>query len=173
MALKPTIYKAELSIADMDRAYYADHSLTLARHPSETEERMMVRLLAFALYAHERMVFGKGLSTQDEPDLWQKDYGGNIELWIDVGLPDPKWLRKACHQARQVVVINYGGRAAEIWWGQNAAELTRFDNLTVMALPLTESRGLAALAGRGIRLRPPWSPDLRRGRDAFHSVPDI
>src|SRR5436309_1821400 len=98
MALKPTIYKAELSIADMDRAYYADHSLTLARHPSETEERMMVRLLAFALYAHERMVFGKGLSTQDEPDLWQKDYGGNIELWIDVGLPDPKWLRKACHQ---------------------------------------------------------------------------
>jgi uncharacterized protein YaeQ len=153
MALKSTICKAELSVADMDRSYYADHSLTLARHPSETDERMMVRLLAFALYAHERMVFGNGLSSADEPDLWRKDYGGDIELWIDVGLPDPKWLRKACNQARQVVVINYGGRAAELWWGQNASDLMRFDNLTVMALSPTESRGLAELAGRGMRLQ--------------------
>jgi uncharacterized protein YaeQ len=153
MALKATICKAELSVADMDRGYYANHSLTLARHPSETDERMMVRLLAFALYAHERMAFGKGLSSEDEADLWQKDYGGDVELWIEVGLPDPKWLRKASGRARQVVVITYGGRAAELWWGQNAAELARFDNLTVTALPQAETQALAAFAGRTMRLQ--------------------
>ena len=153
MALKATICKAELSIADMDRGYYADHALTLARHPSETDERMMVRLLAFALHAHERLAFGKGLSTEDEPDLWQKDYGGEVELWIDVGLPDPKWLRKASTQARRVVVISYGGKGADLWWSQNGADLQRFDNLAVMALVPDESRGLADLAARNMRLQ--------------------
>ena len=88
MALKSTIYKAELSIADMDRSYYADHALTLALHPSETEERMMVRLLAFILNAHERLIFGKGISTAEEPDLWHLDYSGEIRQWTAVGLPD-------------------------------------------------------------------------------------
>ena len=88
MALKSTVYKADLHIADMDRQYYQQHSLTLARHPSETEERLMVRLLAFVLHAAERLEFGQGLSTDDEPDLWLKDLTGAIELWIDVGLPD-------------------------------------------------------------------------------------
>jgi uncharacterized protein YaeQ len=153
MALKSTICKADLSIADMDRGYYADHPLTLARHPSETDERMMVRLLAFALFAHERLGFGKGISSDEEPDLWQKDYAGDIALWIDVGLPDPKWLRKACNQAGHVVVIAYGGRAAEVWWSQNSADLARFDNLAVLALTAEASQGLAELAGRGMRLQ--------------------
>jgi uncharacterized protein YaeQ len=153
MALKATICKAELSIADMDRGYYADHSLTLARHPSETDERMMVRLLAFAMYADERMTFGKGLSSEDEADLWQRDYGGDIEVWIEVGLPDPKWLRKASGRADLVVVVTYGGRAAELWWDQNFADLARFDNLAVVALPQTETQALAALAGRNMRLQ--------------------
>ena len=88
MALNSTIYKVELQISDMDRHYYATHALTLARHPSETEERLMVRLLAFALYADERLEFGKGISDEDEPALWRKAYTDEIELWIEVGQPD-------------------------------------------------------------------------------------
>src|SRR5512147_3279852 len=104
MALKSTIFKAELQISDMDRNYYGSHSLTIARHPSETDERMMVRLLAFALHANEGLAFGRGLSTDDEPDLWQRDLTGAIRLWIDVGLPDEKLLRRACGRADEVVV---------------------------------------------------------------------
>ncbi len=112
MALKATICKAELHIADMERGYYKDHALTIARHPSETEERMMVRILAFALNADDALGFGAGLSTDDEPDLWRKDLTGNIETWIDVGLPGEKRMRKACGRAEAVVVYSYGGRAA-------------------------------------------------------------
>jgi len=153
MAQTATIFKAALQIADMDRNYYADHALTLARHPSETDERMMVRLLAFALNAHESLVFGRGLSTEDEPDLWQKDLTGNIELWIEVGQPDEKRLRKACNRADRVWVCNYGGRAADLWWEQNRALLEKLDNLTVVNLPYPASRDLAALAQRNMPLQ--------------------
>ncbi len=146
MALKATIFKAELQIADMDRHYYHDHALTLARHSSETDERMMVRLLAFALHAHEALAFGKGLSADDEPDLWQKDLTGVIETWIDVGQPDEKRIRKACGRANQVFIYTYGGRSADIWWEQNSGNLERIKNLTVMNLPLDTSRALAKLA---------------------------
>lgn len=146
MALKATICKAELQIADMDRNYYHDHVLTVARHASETGERMMVRLLAFALHAHEALTFGKGLSADDEPDLWQKDLTGNIETWIDVGLPDEKRVRKACGRARQVYIYNYGGRSAGIWRDQNRGSLERLKNLTVLNLPLAASTALTKLA---------------------------
>src|SRR5258708_39391271 len=114
MALKATIFKAELHIADMERGYYQDHSLTVARHPSETDERMMVRLLAFALNADATLAFGAGLSTDDEPDLWRKDLTGSIETWIDVGLPDEKRIRKACGRAAEVLVYSYVGHAPEL-----------------------------------------------------------
>ena len=153
MALKATIFKADLQIADMDRNYYADHSLTLARHPSETDERMMVRLLAFALHASEAMGFGKGLCVDDEPDLWQKDLTGAIEVWIDVGLPDEKWLRKACGRAQQVVVVCYGGRAVDVWWSQNRDKLARLANLTVLNLPADVTQAMADLASRTMRLQ--------------------
>ncbi len=153
MAIKATICKADLSVADMDRHYYADHALTLARHPSETDERMMVRLLAFALHAHERLEFGRGLSTDDEPALWLKDYAGTIELWIDVGLPDEKRLRKASGRAARVVVISYGERTADIWWTQNRDRLERLANLDVFNLPPSASQALAALASRNMRLQ--------------------
>lgn len=152
MALKATIFKADLSVADMDRNYYADHALTLARHPSETDERMMVRLLAYALFAHERLAFGKGLCVDDEPDLWRKDLTGAIEQWIDVGLPDEKWVRKACNRAGSVVLLSYGGRQAEVWWGQNRDKLARLENLTVLDLAAEASQELAALASRTMRL---------------------
>ncbi|HYG12619.1 MAG TPA: YaeQ family protein [Methylophilaceae bacterium] len=150
MALKSTVYKADLHIADMDRQYYQQHSLTLARHPSETEERLMVRLLAFVLYATERLEFGQGLSTDDEPDLWLKDLTGAIELWIDVGLPDERQIRKACGRAARVVLLTYGGRSSELWWEQNRSKLERQQNLSVIDLPNTEV--LAGLAARGMQV---------------------
>lgn len=153
MALKATIFKAELQIADMDRNYYHDHSLTIARHPSETDERMMIRLLAFALHADEGLSFGQGLSTDDEPDLWQKDLTGAIQCWIDVGLPDEKLIRKACGRSRQVFVYCYGGRGADIWWNQNNGKLDRLENLGVMNLPLATTQALAGLAQRNMQLQ--------------------
>lgn len=153
MAIKSTIFKAELQLADLDRAHFGDYSLTLARHPSETDERMMVRLLAFALFASTSLVFGRGLSTEDEADLSDIDLTGCIERWIDVGLPDERNIRRACGRARQVVVLNYGGRGAEIWWQQNAGKLNGQKNLTVLALSVAQSQALAGLAERNMRLQ--------------------
>lgn len=153
MALKSTICKAELSVADIDRGYYRDHALTIARHPSETDERMMVRLLAFSLHAHERLEFGRGLSTEDEPDLWQRDLTGAIERWIDVGLPDERDVRKACGRAREVCVLAYGGRAVELWWQGAREKLELQDRLEVKVVPIEASRALAALAARSMRLQ--------------------
>lgn len=153
MALNSTIYKVELQISDMDRHYYATHALTLARHPSETEERLMVRLLAFALYADDRLEFGKGISDEDEPALWRKAYTDEIELWIEVGQPDETRIRKACGRSRQVVVINYGGNAADIWWTKVANTLNRSKNLTVLDIPVDTINGLTTLLKRGMRLQ--------------------
>ncbi len=153
MAIKATIFKADLQIADMERNYYHDHALTLARHPSETDERMMVRLLAFALHAHEYLEFGQGMTAEDEADLWRKDFTGAIELWIDVGLPDEKLVRKACGRASQVVVYAYGGRVAEMWFAQNSAQFERLKNLTVINLPQESTRALARLAQRTMQLQ--------------------
>jgi uncharacterized protein YaeQ len=153
MALSATIYKAELSISDMDRAYYATHALTLARHPSETEQRLMTRLLAFALFADERLQFGRGLSDEGEPALWRKDYSEEIELWIDVGEPDEARIRKACGKAQQVVVLNYGGRSADLWWDKVGRALQRNRNLTVLSIDEADMLELGARCVRGMRLQ--------------------
>jgi uncharacterized protein YaeQ len=153
MASNATICKAMLQIADMDRNYYQDHALTLARHPSETDERMMVRLLAFVRHAHAALVFGRGISAADEPDLWQKDLTGNIDLWIEVGQPDEKDIRRACGRAQQVCIYVYGGRGADLWWTQNREKLDRVENLTVMSVPPDASRALVKLAQRNMRLQ--------------------
>lgn len=139
-----------LNVADLDRHYYGEHNLTLARHPSETDERMMVRLLAFALFADERLEFGKGLSTTDEPALWLRDYGGEIRLWIEVGLPDERTLRRAAGRADQVVLLAYGGRAVDLWWEKEGAALQRLGNLRVLAVDAATSAALAALAERSM-----------------------
>lgn len=152
MALKATVVKAELQVSDMDRHYYATHLLTLAQHPSETDERLMVRLLAFALHADERLEFGRGLSNDEEPDLWRRDYTGEIEQWIDLGQPDESRIKKACGRAQQVVVVNYSGRGADIWWDKIAPALTRLKNLTVIDLPAAIVEQSAALLQRGMRL---------------------
>jgi uncharacterized protein YaeQ len=152
LALKATIFKAALHVADMGRNYYHDHALTIARHPSETDERMMVRLLAFALHAHERLAFGQAIGSDDEPDLWRRDLTGAIEDWIDVGLPDGKRIRNACGRSAQVFVYGYGGHGADTWWNQIETTVERSGNLTVMKLPMATSRALARLARRNMRL---------------------
>ncbi|WP_417531584.1 YaeQ family protein [Marinobacter lipolyticus] len=153
MALKATIFKATLNIADMDRQYYGDHHLTIARHPSETDERMMIRLLAFVLNASEHLEFTKGISTDDEPDLWRKSLSDEIELWIELGLPDESRLRKACNRSDQVILYTYGGRAVPLWWEKHHSKLTRFNNLTIIDLPQDDTEALASLAKRGMHLQ--------------------
>ncbi len=152
MALKSTVYKANLQLADLDRNHYQDYALTLARHPSETDERLLLRLVAFALNADERLSFCKGISSDDEPDLWQKSLSDEIELWIELGQPDEKRLRRACGRARQVIVYPYADRGASVWWQQNGADFQRFDNLTVIKLTTLGEVALSELARKGMNL---------------------
>ena len=152
MALKSTIFKAELQISDMDRHYYENHALTIARHPSETDERMMIRVLAFALNASETLAFGKGLSDTDEPDLWQKDLTGAIDLWVEVGQPDDRAILKACGRSGQVLVYSYSS-VSNIWWNQTGSRVERAKNLKVVNIPAEASQALAALAQRTMQLQ--------------------
>ena len=153
MAIKATIFKVELNIADMDRGYYGDHVLTIARHPSETDSRMMARVLAFAIHASDSLTFGKGMSSDDEPDLWRKDLTGAIELWIDLGQPDERRIRRACGRSQQVYVYTYSGRAADVWWGQVQSSLSQLENLSVVKLTPTVVDQLATLVTRSMRLQ--------------------
>ena len=153
MAIKSTIFKVELQLADLDRGHFSDYGLTIARHPSETDERMMIRLLAFTRYASPTLVFGRGLSTEDEADLQDVDAAGNFERWIDVGLPAEKAIRHACGRSRRVIVVSYGGRAADIWWRQNSEKLVTQPNLHVLSLSPGESQALAGLTERSMRLQ--------------------
>jgi uncharacterized protein YaeQ len=157
MALKSTIFKAELQVADMERSHYGTHALVLARHPSENDERMMVRLLAFALHAvgedsEAPLSFANAMEQMDEPDLWRRSLVGEIDLWVDVGQPDEKWLRKASHRSRELVLYLFG-RSAGLWWTQNRATLEKLANLRVRQVPAEASAALAALAKRTMRLQ--------------------
>ena len=150
MALKATIYKVSLQIADMGRNYYQHHDLTLAKHPSETDERLMVRLLAFAMYADASLEFGKGIS-EDDPALWKKDLTGDIMLWIEVGQPREKTILKACGRSRQVVLVLYGSNADQ-WWKNNHEAFAHKNNLTVVQLSYEDTQSMAAIAGRNMEL---------------------
>ncbi|SIQ30436.1 YaeQ family protein [Pseudacidovorax sp. RU35E] len=161
MALKSTIFKANLAVADIDHGYYADHALTLARHPSETDERMMIRLAALALQAHQlqamcggdgQLAFGAGLSDPDEPDVWLRDFTGRTRLWIEVGQPEDKPVSKACGKADQVVVYAFAS-SAEVWWRGIETKLTRPQNLQVWRIPAAASQQLSALAQRSMQLQ--------------------
>lgn len=153
MALRATIHKADLNIADNDRGYYGSHSLTVARHPSETDERMMVRLLAYALFTDSdgALEFTRGLSATEEPDLWRKDLTGAILQWVEAGLPDERRLLKACGKSREVIVIAYG-RNTRLWWQGVRDRLERTGNLSVYALAAEETAELAGLAARKMTL---------------------
>lgn len=168
MALKSTIYKAQLQIADMDRPLYADHALTLALHPSETEERLMVRLLAFALNVppddHQgALQFTRGLSDNDEPDLWQHDLSGQLLHWIELGQPDDRRLAKACGRADRVTVYAFGS-AVPVWWAGIANKLTRLRGLSVWQIPSAQAQALATLAQRSMQ----WQVTVQDGHVWVH-----
>jgi len=152
LALKSQVFKAELQVSDFDRNYYETHSLTLAQHPSETEERLMVRLLVFALHADSALAQGRGLSSE-EPDLWRKDLTGQIEVWIEIGQPDEQSLRRACGRAKHVFVYTYSGNSAQAWWSKTGDALQRCSNLSVIDIDSRSSKALAALAQRGMQLQ--------------------
>ena len=152
MALKATIFKAELQVSDLDRGHFETHVLTIARHPSETDERMMVRLLAFALNADPLLEFGRGLSAEDEPDLVKKDLTGQIELWIEVGLPDERDVRKAAGRAHEVKVYAYGARSASLWWAANGAALAKLKNVSVLEVTAETCEVLKRFAERNMKL---------------------
>jgi len=153
MAQNATIYKVELSVADMDRHYYETHNLTVAKHPSETDERLMVRLLAFALNAQEQLEFTKGISTDDEPDIWKKSLSGEHELWVTLGLPGEKVVRRSCGKAGQMIVYCYGGSAADIWWEKVKNSTTRFGNLQVTSFSKNDTIELGKMASRMLKLQ--------------------
>ncbi len=161
MAIKSTIFKASLQIADIDHAYYADHALTLARHPSETDERMMIRLCALALQAHKlqtvcggdgTLAFGAGLSDPEEPDAWLRDFTGLTRLWIEVGQPEDKPLLKACNKGDEVVLYCFN-HAAEVWWRTMEAKLARPKNLSVFRIPTAASQAPIPMAQRSMQLQ--------------------
>jgi len=153
MALKATVFKVQLQIADMDRSYYQDHSLTLAQHPSENNERMMVRLLAFIINASANLTFSKGLSVEDEPELCEKSMSGEIELWVAFGQSDEKWLRKASGRAKQVQLFTYAGRSVPIWWKQTQQALERYRNLKVWNITETAVTALGKMTTRNMSLQ--------------------
>ena len=161
MAIKSTIFKASVQIADIDHGYYADHLLTLARHPSETDERMMLRLVALALQAHKlqsvcagdaTLAFGAGLSDPDEPDVWLRDFTGRTRLWIEVGQPEDKPLLRACGKADEVVLYCFS-QAAEVWWRGIENKLSRARNLSVQRIPGAASQSLIPMAQRSMQLQ--------------------
>ncbi|MGN0933285.1 YaeQ family protein [Falsigemmobacter intermedius] len=153
MALNATIHKVELSVSDMDRHYYETHKLTVAKHPSETDERMMLRVLAFALMAHDQLEMTRGLSTDEEPDIWRKSLSGELELSVLLGLPSEKVIRQTCNKSAQVLICAYGGRAAEIWWEKTRSGTTRFDNLRVLSFAEADTAELARHISRSMRIQ--------------------
>ncbi len=150
MAINSTINKVSLNIADMDRHYYQSHALTVAQHPSETDFRFMVRLIAFMANASEQLSFTKGLCIDDEPELWRKSLTDDIELWIDLGQPDEKRIRKACGRSREVIIYTYDERKAKVWWEQQQEKLKRFNNLSVLHM---SAKGVESMVKRSMQLQ--------------------
>jgi uncharacterized protein YaeQ len=152
MALSSTIFKAQLDLSDLNKNHYQNYKLTLARHPSENDQRMMLRLVAFTLFADEQLSFTKGISTTEEPDLWLKNYSGEIELWIDLGLPDEKRIRQAHSLAKKVVIFAYGDRSLVTWRQQLEASIKRFPSLQIFHISDSDLKQLATLADKNMQL---------------------
>jgi len=157
MAIKATIYKAEIELSDIDRNVYGDYQTTLARHPSETDERMLIRLLAFALNLpadgeHGALEFAKDMWDPEEPSLWHKDFTGRIVHWIEVGQPDEKRLLRAAARVERLSVYSFSS-STPIWWKGLEPKLTRIRNLSVWQVPAEQSQSLAGLAQRTMALQ--------------------
>lgn len=153
MAIKSTIYKLKLDISNLDRHYYHIHDLTIACHPSETEQRMMIRVIAFALYANERLSFTKGLCANDEPELWDKNLTDDIELWISLGQVDKKQIKKALGRSKQVVIFTYAGQKSLTWWKQSQSKFESLSNIAIINIKTEEVNMLKKLVSRNMDLQ--------------------
>ena len=152
MAIKATVIKLDLTLRDMDRDSSQQHNMTMAQHPSETEQRLILRTIAFTLFAREGLQFTKGLSEDSQPDLWQKNLIDDVELWIDLGQPDEKRIRKACHKAKQVIILSYGDNAASMWWKNIERKAKAFANLSVYHINTDQYQSLSQLMQRHLVL---------------------
>lgn len=150
MATKPTIYKLKISLSDLNRNYYDTLSLTLAQHPSETLERMMVRTLAYCINAEEYLTFAKGLNSDDEPDIWAKTLDDQISLWIDVGEPSLERIKKASRQAHALKIYCFNSKA-DVWWTQAQAKISRI-NASIIQFQWEEIQALAAMVERTMEI---------------------
>lgn len=146
MALKPTIYKLKIMVSDMDRDYYEAMALTVAQHPSETIERMMVRVLAYCLNAQEQLSFTKGLSAVDEPDVWLKTLDDQLSLWIDVGEPAVDRIKKALRLSSAVKIYSFNSKS-DSWWSQHQAHFVLMP-ASVFQFKWEQIQALAALVER-------------------------
>lgn len=126
MAIKPTIYKFRISLSDLNRDYYDTLNLTIAQHPSENIERMMVRVLAYCINAQEFLSFTKGLSMAEDPDIWARTLDDQIALWIDIGEPAPERVKKASHRAASVKVYSFNTKS-DVWWNQDEAKFRQLN----------------------------------------------
>lgn len=152
MALKSTIFKATIHLSDMDRDYYDTLNLTVAQHPSETDLRLMTRFLAYILNAHEQLAFGKGLSDEDEAALWQINYSEEIELWIELGQPDEKRIKKACNKSQHTILYGYSS-PFDVWWKQNQSKLSQYKTLTVERFNYETVNQLATFLSRTMEIQ--------------------
>ena len=170
MALKSTIFRADVVISDLQRNYYQKHSVTLARHPSETDERMMMRMLAFILNASDNLAFAQGLTSSDEPDLWEKDFTGAVSNWVMVGLPDEKYIKKACSRSQHVIIYSYGGSAAEQWWTNIKNIAHKFDHLSIFNINQSDSSALTNLTERTMKLDALFQDNILWLSNAHHRI---
>ncbi len=152
MALKATIYKVNIELANMDLNYYDSLQLTLAQHPSETEQRLMVRLICYILNAHPDLQFGKGVSDEDEAAIWQINYSGEIALWIELGQLDEKRIKKACNKSAKVKLYCYGS-SVNTWWSQTQNALQNFPKLSIEQFDMTTTNALVKLLSRNMEFQ--------------------
>lgn len=153
MAIKATIYKAKIEISNCDQNYFNNHDLTISCHPSETQQRMMVRILAFALYASSSLSFTKGLCADDEPELWDKNLCGEIEQWISLGQVDEKQVRKSLGRSKQVVIFTHAGNKSITWWKKNQSAFEQLDNLQIIHIKPEDVNAMQALVARNMNLQ--------------------
>lgn len=153
MAISATIFKVALSIADMDRHYYGEHLLTIARHPSESDKRMMLRIIAFAMSGNEQLTFTKGLSDVELPDIWQKNYSDVIEHWIELGQPSEQRIKKGCNQSQAMSIFSYHSNAFEQWWKKEQNALAARKNLSIITIPEDIGEQLADKVNRQMSIQ--------------------
>jgi uncharacterized protein YaeQ len=175
MARGASIHRAQIELSHVDRGVYETLQLTVARHPSETLDRMVMRILAFGLRYAEDLAFGRGVSATDEPDLWRREGDGRVIEWIDVGRPDAKRLIQASRKSTRCQLFVFGDRGRR-WRKAQLETMKAPANLGVAYIDDGFVASLAATADRQIA----WAMTvfesaiyLTTGDTSFETTPEI